>query len=104
MDDDRIRRRGRDLGEELGGNRRMGDCFEFLARLVVHECLGRERRPIERPVGREDVGAEPLDELGERGHPRFHDPAGDDIGVDDDRAPRGQHRARRSICPIRSRR
>ena len=50
-----------------------------------------QRGPVERAVGREDLGTEPLDELRERRRARLHHLPGDQVGVDHDRAALRQH-------------
>ena len=65
----------------------MRDRLELLAGLVGHERPLGERGPVERPVGPQDLGAEPLDQLGERRRPGLHHLRGDRVGVDHHRAP-----------------
>jgi signal transduction histidine kinase len=92
VDDDRVGRRLGDAPEELGADGGVGDGLELLARLVRHERLGGQRAAVERPFGREDVGPEPLDELGEGGHAGLDHLPGDRVRVDHDRPPPGQQR------------
>jgi hypothetical protein len=79
-----------DLPQELGTDRRVRDRFEVPSGLVVDERLLRQRRPVERAVGLQDVGAEPLDELLQRLGPGLDDLPRDEVGVDHERAPGAQ--------------
>src|SRR4051794_21275937 len=92
VDDDRVLRGLGHPPEELRTNRGVGDRLQLLARLLADERLGRERGPVERAVGMEDVGPESLDELGERGAAGLDDLPGDDVRVDDDGAPPGERK------------
>ena len=56
------------------------------ALLVVGERDRRQRGPVERAVGQQDLRAERLDQLREPLGPRFDDLPGDHVAVDDDAA------------------
>ena len=60
--------------------------FSVGALLVVDERLGRQRGPVQRAVGQQDVLAERVDQLGQPLGARFDDLPGDDVAVDDDAA------------------
>ena len=62
----RPRRRVGHLAEELLADRGMRDRLELLAGLVVHEGHRRERGPVERAVGAQDLGPESVHELRQR--------------------------------------
>ena len=80
-----------DAAQELFADRRMRDRFQFLARLVVDERLGREGGPVERPIGGEDVDPEPLDELGQGRGAGLDDFPSDGVGIHDDCATLREH-------------
>ena len=96
------RRRGRlDLGRPRP-HPRVDDRLERSAAVGVGEHEGAQRGPVEVAVGREHVGAELLDHGRQPARARRHDLAGQQVGVDDDRA-----RARRGSptpCSCRRRR
>ena len=64
----------------------MGDRLEREAVLVAGERLGRQRGPVQPPVGSEHIGPEPLDDRRQRRLTGLDHPTRDDIAVDDDRA------------------
>ena len=68
----------------------MDDAVQRRAFVVVAERLGGQRGPVQRPVGKQDVLAERVDELGQPFGARFDDFAGDDVTVDDDTAAFGE--------------
>jgi hypothetical protein len=68
------------------------------ARGRIGEHPRAERLAIERAVGREDVGAEPHQQLGQRRLPRHHHRARELIGVDDRGAAGAQERRHRALA------
>ena len=88
----RCRPRGaaRDLPQELLADRRVRDRLQPL-RVVGARTRSRPAPPVERAIGREDLGPEAFDELRQRRRPRLHHLPGDQVGVDDDRAPLREH-------------
>jgi hypothetical protein len=87
--DDPVGRRRRHPPQELLADGRVGDRFELLAPLVGDERTRRERGPVERPVGGQDLRPELLHERGEH-LGAFDDLARDQVGVDHDCAPVGE--------------
>jgi hypothetical protein len=76
-------------------DQRVHDGVQLGALFVVDERLGRQCRPVQRPVRQQDVLAELLDQLGQPLGAGFDDLARDDVTVDDDAATfseRGGHR------------
>ena len=65
-----------------------GDGVELLPLLVVGERLRRERRPVERSVGGQDLLPEGVHQLAQAFRSGFHHLAGDLVGIDKVRAPR----------------
>ena len=67
-------------------DQRVHDAVQRGALLVVDERLGRQRGPVQRAVGQQDVLAERVDQLRQPLGAGFDDLAGDHVTVDDDAA------------------
>ena len=65
---------------------RVNDPVEPLARLVVAKSLGGQRRTIQRPVGKQDVVTERVDQRRQPLGAGLDHLARDDVAVDDDPA------------------
>src|SRR5258708_27308529 len=78
---------GHDLLGDAGADTRMGDRLETAAAGLVAEDDGTEGGAIEAAVRREHGGAELRGDLRQRRHARLDDLPGEQVGVDDRRAP-----------------
>ncbi len=97
-DDDAIGARVRvDLRLDLGLHRGMHDAVEVVERLLVAEHDRGHGRTVERAVLVDDVGAEAVGHRIEQRRSRRLQIAGDLVGVDDRRAPLGEHRRHRRL-------
>ena len=93
VDDDRVRRRGRDLAQELLADRRVGDRLEVPCGVsssanAIAASAGRSSEPSASRMS----GPNRSTSCASAGVPGSTTCAGDQVGVDDDRAPPRQHR------------
>ena len=80
------------------GDQRVHDAVQRGALLVVDERLGRQRGPVQRAVGQQDVLAERVDQLREPLGAGFDDLAGDHVTIDDDAATFGERGGHRRLA------
>ena len=76
----------------------MQDCLEARPRIDIAECRRAHPRAIEAAVGRDEVGAEGGTDRVDRGAARQRELTRDEVGVDQSRAERHEHRPDRALA------